>query len=79
MSNHTNIKTDDPALSPSGDTKKLRVYKYDDIARFRFGPTFRIGYGAANLFFYYSVTSLFKRDSGPDVHPFSAGFSINGL
>jgi len=46
---------------------------------YHFGPTFRIGYGAANLYFYYSATGLFRKDRGPDVYPFSAGFSINAL
>jgi len=75
MNNHTSTKADDI----NGDTKITKVKRWDDLARFHFGPTFRIGYGAANLFFYYSVTNFFKKDSGPDLHPFSAGFSINAL
>jgi len=74
MSNHTSTKADF-----NGDTKVVRVHRWDDIARFHFGPIFRIGYGATNLFFYYSVTNLFKNDSGTDIHPFSAGISINAL
>ena len=79
MSNHTKTKTSDTAIVPAGDTKVLKVYRYDDLMKFRFGPTFRIGYGSANLFFYYSVLSLFKNDKGPTVNPFSVGLTVNGL
>ncbi len=74
LSNHTSTKA-----TINGDTKITKDYRWDDIAKFRFGPTFRIGYGAINIFAYYSVLSHFKKDNGPDVHPFSAGFSINAL
>ncbi len=79
MSNRTSIKSNDPAISPSGDTKIFRTHRYGDLMKFRFGPTFRVGYGAFNLFFYYSVTNMFAKDEGPIVRPFSAGISINGL
>ena len=74
MNNHTSTKADF-----NEDTRIVREKRWDDLARFQFGPTFRIGYGASNVFFYYSVTNLFKQDSGPDIHPFAAGFSINAL
>ncbi|MDZ4847084.1 MAG: porin family protein [Chitinophagales bacterium] len=74
MTHHTKTKTE-----ISGETKIFKQYRYDDLMKFRFGPTFRIGYGSVNLSFYYSVLSLFKNDLGPDVHPFSVGFTINGL
>lgn len=74
MANHTKIKVE------VGDEKKIyKQYRYGDLSKFRFGPTFRIGYGSTNIFFYYSVLDFFKKDSGPDLHPFSVGFSINGL
>ena len=74
MNNHTSTKAEF-----DGDTRIVKEKRWDDLTRFHFGPTFRIGYGAANLFFYYSVTNYFKKDSGPEIHPFSAGFSINAL
>jgi hypothetical protein len=72
MRNYTKTK-----VEVGDETKIFKEIRYDDIMRFRFGPTFRIGYGSINLCFYYSVLSLF--DEGPDIHPFSAGFTINGL
>lgn len=74
IGNHTSTKAD-----LNGDTKVVRVKRWDDLARFQFGPTFRIGFGSINLFVYYAVTNLFRKDKGPQVRPFSAGFSINAL
>lgn len=74
MNNRTSTKAEF-----DGDMRIVREKRWDDLARFHFGPTFRIGYGAVNVFFYYSVTNYFKKDSGPGIHPFSAGFSINAL
>ncbi len=78
IQNHTKIKTDDPYYVPSGDKKVIKTTNFDAVERWKFAGTFRIGYGAVNLFFSYTITSLFK-DEGPEIHPFSAGFSINGL
>lgn len=74
MRNQTKTKTE-----VNGETKIFKQVRYEDMMKFRFGPTFRIGYGSVNLSFYYSVLSLFKNDAGPEVHPFSVGFTINGL
>jgi hypothetical protein len=72
-------KTSTKAENANGDVQIIKVFRHEDVMRFRFGPTFRIGYGSVNLSFYYSALSLFKKDAGPDIHPFSAGFTINGL
>ena len=74
MGGHTKINRE-----VDGNKKVIKEYKFEDLARFRFGPNVRIGYGAFNLFFFYSVTSMFKRDGGPDIRPYSVGFTINGL
>ena len=74
IDNHTKLKYE--------ERDKPRVQKnknYDDIMLFRYGPTFRIGYGAFNIVAYYSAGELFT-SGGPDgIHPFSVGISINGL
>ncbi|GIV34941.1 MAG: hypothetical protein KatS3mg031_2476 [Chitinophagales bacterium] len=76
--NHFKIKTDDDPWVNSGDKQIIKIAGFDAVERWKFAGTFRIGYGAVNLFFSYTITNLFK-DEGPKVHPFSAGFSINGL
>ncbi len=56
-----------------------KVKNYADLNRFRYGPTFRIGYGAFNVFGFYNLGEVFK-DGGPaGIHPYTVGFSINGL
>lgn len=64
------------------DREKPRVVKtknYIDLQRFRYGPTFRIGYGAFNVFGFYSLGELFKAEGPSGIHPFTVGISINGL
>lgn len=80
MSDHTKLKTSDPVFSQGrGTTKIIKEYKYGDLARFKFGPTLRIGYGSINLYGFFNALKLFKNDQGPDVYPISVGLSINGL
>lgn len=62
----------------NGYYKKIKTKGYQDVALFRGGPTLRIGYGGFNIFAFYSVTELFN-DNGPNMTPFSIGFSITGL
>lgn len=74
IDNHTKLKYE--------ERDKPRVQKnknYDDIMMFRYGPTFRIGYGAINVVGYYNLGELFKSGGPSGIHPFSVGISINGL
>lgn len=50
-----------------------------NISRFRFGPSLRIGYGNVSLVGYMSLSSLFERNLGPDIKPFSIGISFNSF
>jgi len=51
----------------------------NQVNLFRAGPTLRLGYGPINLNMFLNLISVFKKGKGPDVMPFSAGISINGL
>ena len=65
-----------------GEEKNFKTSSFSQVSMFRYGPTFRIGYGAVNLFGYYSIGKLFKGTteiSGSDFRQFSIGISINGL
>lgn len=65
-----------------GEEKNYRVSSFSQVSTFRYGPTFRIGYGAVNLFGFYGISKLFKgttEKSNSDFHQFSIGISINGL
>jgi len=51
----------------------------EDLNKFRYGFTARVGYGAINIFGFYGVSSVFETDRGIEAYPFSVGISINGL
>ncbi len=72
---HTKLVADDA----NGDRKVEKLKNFNDLSLIRFGPMVRVGYGAFNVFAYYGVTNMFKKDEGPKITSFSVGFSINGL
>lgn len=47
------------------------------LNQYRYGPTFRIGYGSFNIFAYYLLNTLFVKNKGPEIVPFSVGFLIS--
>ena len=63
----------------NGYYKKYKTKGYKDVNLYQGGPTFRVGYGGFNIFAYYGVVGVFKKDKGPDLTPFSIGISITSL
>jgi hypothetical protein len=45
---------------------------------FRYDAMFRIGWGVINLYANYSMNTLFKKDSGPELYPFAVGITLVG-
>ena len=43
---------------------------------FRFNAVARVGYGDFTLFAAYSLTSMFEKDKGPEIYPFTVGLSL---
>lgn len=74
LDNHTKLKYEE-----RGKPRVIKQKNYADLMLFRYGPTFRIGFGAFNLIGYYSLGPLFNSNGPSNVHPFAVGFSINGL
>ena len=60
------------------DGRKYKDKKYDDfqLSPFRYGITARIGYGDIGIFADYSLVSLFKEGSGPEMYPVMIGLHI---
>lgn len=58
------------------DGIKLKTYFIPNLENFRYGPTFRIGYGKISLFGFYSLTNIFKDGKGTELTPFSAGIMV---
>jgi len=57
---------------------KMKNKVLDDfqLTPFRYGTTFRIGYGNVGLFANYELTSLFKENTGPELYPITVGVTL---
>jgi hypothetical protein len=75
INSHTKLVHD----GPDGDKEVIKVKNYTDLSRFRYGPTFRIGYSFFNVFASYSVSELFGNNGPQSIHPLTIGLSVNGL
>jgi Outer membrane protein beta-barrel domain len=55
---------------------------FSDLTSFRYGATFRVGYGAINLFGYYGMNQLIKDNrnfNNLDLRQYSIGISLTGM
>ena len=68
---HTKVK-----YKKDGETIKEKLHSNFFIEPFRYGITTRIGYGGLNLFGYYSLSKMFKKDKGPEMTPLMLGFTL---
>lgn len=60
----------------NGGRKKDKNRDDFNLSTFRYGFTARIGYGGLKLFANYYPVSLFEKDKGPQVYPFSIGLVL---
>ena len=63
-----------------GENKIQKQKESFDINRIRYELTGRIGYGNFNLFYYYSLNSLFETDKAPlraEINPMTFGISLS--
>lgn len=58
------------------DSGKYKEYNTRYIRPYRFGPMARVGIGKINFSAFYSMSSLFEDGRGPEITPFTLGFSI---
>ena len=58
--------------------KKIKDKARDDfnLNPFTYGVVFRMGYRAINLYANYNFSSLFKKDQGPELYPFTVGITL---
>jgi len=71
---HTKYKGSD--LQTGSDKVKIKDRFVPELEKYRCGITARVGIGKFYLFGYYSLTTLFKKNYGPDMYPISFGISI---
>ncbi len=64
-----------PAGGSRNIVKDFNSYK---LAPFKFDVSVRFGYGIINLYATYSLNTMFQKDRGPELYPFSAGITLVG-
>ncbi|HDR68425.1 MAG TPA: PorT family protein, partial [Bacteroidaceae bacterium] len=60
-----------------GSKSKNRIYGDYNLTPLRYGATVRAGYGNVSLYANYYLSSLFKKEKGPELYPFAVGLSFN--
>lgn len=74
ISAHTKYKGDDPA--DADRTIKIKEGKLINLEKWRYGPTFQIGYKFVSLTAFYSLSKVFDEATGPALYPVSIGISL---
>lgn len=74
MQSHTKYQGD--RLDNIKGDIKFKQYDIPNIEKLRYGVTARIGYGRFNVTGYYSLTTLFAKDKGPEMFPISVGVAV---
>ncbi|MCX6271098.1 MAG: outer membrane beta-barrel protein [Bacteroidetes bacterium] len=77
LSSLSKYKGDD--LDGAGIKIKEKTKDLRNMEKWRYGLTARIGYKRMELYGYYSLTNLFKKDQGPELSPISIGISLRPL
>lgn len=70
LSSHTKIKY------RTDKKEKLKVPDHYSLYNFKYGLMFRAGYRWINVFAIYEITPLFKENKGPELTPFTFGFTL---
>lgn len=73
ISAHTKYKGDDPE---GGRDIKIKEGKLPNLEKWRFGPTFQIGYKWVNFTGFYSLSTVFDETAGPGIYPVSIGIAL---
>jgi len=76
LGSHIKYRGEDDFLGTQKDVK-IKIHDIDNLAKSRYGPTFRIGHGNWSLYGYYSLSTLFEKDKGPEITPVTIGISLN--
>lgn len=74
---HTKLK-----FKEDGDNRKTKEHDNFDLSRFRYGLQGKIGFGGFNLYYYHSLSELFKNNQGPEstgTSPMQVGLSFNAF
>jgi len=54
----------------------IKQKSISQLETYTYGFTLRFGYKSVNLFGYYQISQIFKRDRGPELYPISVGITL---
>jgi hypothetical protein len=66
----------DDYLYNTANTLKASFKGIENLEKFAYGPTLRIGYKWFNVNGYYSLSKIFQKGTGVDIYPISVGFVL---
>ena len=75
VGSHTKYKGDNYLMNDPA-TLKLKTQNIKNLEKWRYGITAKIGYKVAEVYCYYGLSRLFRKDKGPDLYPISIGVSL---
>lgn len=61
----------------NGDSRDLKFKGDYQLSPFRYGLTTRLGYEFIELYANYSLATLFEKNQGPELYPFTVGLRID--
>jgi len=73
ISAHTKFRGDNPE---GGRVIKIKESRLPNLEKWRFGPTFQVGYKWVNFTGFYSLSKIFTEGAGPYIYPISVGISL---
>lgn len=77
LGNHTKYNGDNYNEDYPTPTIKVKEYNIANMNRVRYGITLRTGWKWVQVYAYYSLSHLFKKDMGPEMYPISVGLTIS--
>lgn len=64
-------------VTPTGGSRNIvKDFNSFHLAPFKFDVSVRFGYGIINLFATYSLNTMFQKNRGPELYPFTAGITL---
>lgn len=66
-------------ITPSTNSRNIiKNYNSFHLAPFKFDAMVRFGYGVINIYATYSLNTMFSKNRGPELYPFTAGITLVG-
>lgn len=66
-------------LTPNSNSRNIvKNFNSFELAPFKFDAMVRFGYGIVNIYATYSLNTMFTKNRGPELYPFTAGITLVG-